>query len=99
MRLVMLCFSLFLALGLAAEAREIEGVKIPETINLAGGQQLILNGVGIRSKFFFDIYIAELYLSEKLPSTEAVLALDKPRRVVMRFIYSEVGAEKRLIRL
>jgi hypothetical protein len=80
----------FLFFSFSANALEIEGVSIPETLNT----DLQLNGAGIRSKFFFKIYIAELYLEH--PSTKAQDILDTPgrKRMTMHILYDEVGREK-----
>ena len=68
---------MLLAIGLSvsAEAREVAGVKLDETARLAGiDTPLVLNGAGVRSKFFVKVYVAGLYLQQKTSSAEAVLA-------------------------
>ena len=52
-----------------------------------------LNGAGIRTKWFFKIYVGALYLPEKQTSAEAIIADDRERRVVM-YILHELGSEK-----
>ncbi|MCF8055060.1 MAG: chalcone isomerase family protein [Desulfocapsa sp.] len=81
---------LFLLVSSPALGLEIAGVTIPESLSPA----LQLNGAGIRSKLFFKIYIAELYLEH--PSPLATTILDGPgrKRVVMHFLYDEVKKEK-----
>lgn len=44
------------------QAGEIDGVTIPRTVKFAN-KELTLNGVGVRSKFIFDIYTQALYLT------------------------------------
>lgn len=85
---------LFLGLATGGVAREIAGVELDESIKLEDGTELVLNGAAIRNKFFFDIYVAALYLEK--PSTEAseVLAGEGPNRVAMHFLYEEVEKEK-----
>ncbi|NOZ52758.1 MAG: hypothetical protein GXP08_06375 [Gammaproteobacteria bacterium] len=76
-------------------AREIAGISIAETITTEHiPTPLILNGAGIRTKFFFDIYIGSLYLSKKSHDPSAIMALDTPKRVSMYFLYDEVSKEK-----
>lgn len=67
-------------------AAELAGVTMAGTAE-AGGQKLVLNGMGLREKFFIDVYVAGLYLPSKVRSGEAVLAADTPRRLVMHFTY------------
>ena len=82
---------LALLVSAPASGREIAGVDVPETLNQADGTLLQLNGAGIRSKFFFKIYIAALYLENKQSEASALLAEDGGRRVVMHFLYDEVS--------
>jgi len=64
-----------------ADASRIAGVEIPETLE-SGGVALILNGAGIRTKFFLDIYVGGLYLKER--STEAAGILDADERMAVK---------------
>jgi hypothetical protein len=90
-----LLFSALLFAGQAARAASIEGVDIPDTLSTApGGQPLLLNGAGIRKKFFMDIYIGALYLPQKSPDSSAILADSGPASVLMHFLYGEVSKEK-----
>ncbi|MDQ2987969.1 MAG: chalcone isomerase family protein [Pseudomonadota bacterium] len=74
-----------------ASAAEISGVKFDETATVAG-KELVLNGVGMRTKFIIKLYAAGLYLPEKKHTVPDVLKLEGPRRltlVMMRDISSE----------
>ena len=44
-----------------AEAVELAGVNLPETISVEG-DELVLNGGGARKKFFMKMYVGALYL-------------------------------------
>ena len=43
-------------LGAAAQARELEGVTLPDTLT-AGEKTLKLNGAGLRKKAMFKVYV------------------------------------------
>jgi len=75
------------------QAMEVEGVHLADTIQLEG-KTLQLNGAGVRSKFFFDIYVAGLYLEHPSSSASAIMSNHGSKRVTMRFLYSEVDKEK-----
>ncbi len=92
MRLLVLCC--LLLCSLPANAKEIAGVMVQETLQTEDGTVLHLNGAGIRTKFFFDIYIAELYMEN--PSNLVDEVIDNPghKRIVMHFLYKEVGKDK-----
>lgn len=68
----------------AQATTDVADVKFPNTVQVAG-QNLLLNGAGVRYKLLFKVYAAGLYLPTKVATTEAVLAERGPRqmRVVM----------------
>jgi len=82
-----------LLVGLLAYAGEMEGVTFPDKITV-GTSNLVLNGMGIRTKMFFKIYIGALYLPAKESDPAKILAADEPKQLVMHFLYSEVSKEK-----
>jgi len=85
----------FLLSIFSLQAAEIAGVNIPQQVSIKGLQQpLQLNGAGIRSKFFFKIYIGALYLPEKQNSARKILEQSVANRVLMHFLYDEVSSEK-----
>src|SRR5690606_41820150 len=68
MKLLISVLTLTFALFSTAQAREIADVEIPENLS-ADSTQLVLNGAGVRTKWFMDIYVSALYLAQ--PSTDA----------------------------
>lgn len=81
--------SLFL-LGLFAvplAAGTLSGVDLADTLD-AGGQKLLLNGMALRKKVVFKVYVAGLYLPAKEKDGAKVLAADAPRCTVMHFLRS-----------
>lgn len=85
---------LALAGSLAAAPADttFNNVTLPGTVEVAG-QTLVLNGVALRKKAVFKVYVAGLYLTAKSTDADAVLAADSPRRMVMQFV-RDVGKEK-----
>ncbi len=73
----LVCWSL---LALQVQAREVEGVKFDESIELAGSR-LQLNGAGTRFKAVFKVYVAGLYLGKKSATLAEVLAQPGPKRI------------------
>lgn len=82
----LLALAISLAVAGSAWALDIEGVHLEAGATL-GGRPLVLNGAGIRKKFFFKVYVASLYLPGKASTTEAVLA-QSPRRIQMNMLRS-----------
>jgi len=82
MRRGLLLLALLAAPALAAE---VAGVRVDDRIRLDSGE-LVLNGAGLRTKAFFKVYVAGLYLPERKTSTDEVLALPGAKRVAMRLM-------------
>lgn len=79
-----------LASLLDLHAGTLAGVTLPDTIQ-ARGNPLVLNGMGLRTKFGFKIYVAGLYLQQKTSDPDAIIKSDAPKRIVMQFLH---GASK-----
>ncbi len=92
MRLFILC-CLFLW-SVPVNAQEIAGVMVQETLQTDDGTKLHLNGAGIRSKFFFDIYVGELYMEHPSNVASEVVEAAGRKRILMQFLYDEVGKDK-----
>lgn len=65
-----------------AQSVDVEGVKFEPTAQV-GGQQLQLNGAGVRTRVFFKVYAAALYVPQKANSAAVLLAQKGARRVVI----------------
>lgn len=86
-----------LALALAAlvicaaapplSAKELSGVTMPDT-QTVGGKTLKLNGMGVRKKAIFKVYVGGLYLENPSKDAAAILAADAPRVLRMHFVRS-----------
>jgi hypothetical protein len=64
----------------ATAAVEVAGVKFADTANV-GGQDLKLNGAGVRTKIVFKVYALGFYLQEHKTSVPDVLNAAGPRRI------------------
>jgi hypothetical protein len=94
MNLRIVLLALFISFTGSAHARDLGGVKLDDTVRMANGAALVLNGAGIRQKYFLDIYVAGLYLEQRAATLAAIQAADKPRRIAMHFVYKEVARDK-----
>jgi hypothetical protein len=73
-----------------AQARDVAGVSFPETLSVER-TPLVLNGAGIRKKFFFDIYAGALYLPKKTNDADEALREPGPKRIVLHFLFGHVS--------
>ena len=64
----------------ALAAVDVAGVKFAETANV-GGQELKLNGAGVRTKVVFKVYALGFYLQEQKSTVQDVLNAAGPRRI------------------
>ena len=82
-----LVLALVLAAAQPAAAATLGGVTVPDRAT-AGGEELVLNGMGLRkAALVIKVYVGGLYLPERQTSAEKVLAADTPRIMVMKFLY------------
>jgi len=65
-----------------ATAAEVAGIKFDDTVKL-NGQDLKLNGAGVRYKFVIKVYAAGLYLTEKKTTVPDILAVPGTKRVTL----------------
>jgi len=68
-----------------AQVVEREGAKFEPTLQL-GGAALTLNGVGVRTRAIFKVYVAGLYVAQKSNSAAAVLDQKGPRRMALTML-------------
>jgi hypothetical protein len=73
------------AAPLPSVAKSVAGVKVPDTVTVAG-QELRLNGAGVRSKFVFKVYVGALYLQAASKDAKAIVEADAPKQVRMFFL-------------
>lgn len=73
-----------IAWSVAAAAVEVGGVSIADKASV-GGQELVLNGAGVRTRAFFKVYVGALYLPAKARTSAEVLA-KSPRRIQLTLL-------------
>ena len=84
---ILLAIAIFLLISTyTLSAGTLNGVTLPDTIQ-ARGYPLVLNGMGLRTKLGFKIYVAGLYLQQKSSDPDAIIKSDAPKRIVMQFTH------------
>ncbi|MBX2835994.1 MAG: chalcone isomerase family protein [Gammaproteobacteria bacterium] len=91
--------ALFLTVALMASglvsAKSVSGVEIPDTLTVAG-QELVLNGAGLRKKLFIKLYVGGLYLPQPSSDAEGIIAEAGPMAISMH-IKSDLLTKKKLL--
>jgi Chalcone isomerase-like len=77
--------TLIAALTTPAQAATLAGQRFEDQIQL-GRQDLQLNGLGIRSIFFFKAYVAGLYLVQKTQNGSTAISASGPKRLQLRML-------------
>ncbi len=95
MKRILIAISLSCCLGVSTAA-EIGGVSVKDQIKLESGQDLVLNGMGLREKFWVDVYVASLYLPTQADNLAAIQSNPGPWRLQLDIVYKEVTRKKLL---
>ena len=72
-------------LDTAALAGELAGATLPDTLK-SGDSTLKLNGLGLRKKSVFKVYVGGLYLESPSKDAGAILAADQAKAIRMHFL-------------
>jgi long-chain acyl-CoA synthetase len=76
--------ALLLLFAAPVPALDVGGIRIDDRASV-GGEKLVLNGAGVRTRVMFKVYVASLYLPAKTSDAAAVLAKG-PRRIQMNLL-------------
>lgn len=68
-------------------AASMAGVNLPDSVQVAG-RTLVLNGMGLRTKYMVKVYVAGLYVEQKSADADSVIKAETPKRIVMHFVRS-----------
>jgi len=82
-----------LFLSTSAFALDVAGIQMPDTMK-AGGQNLVANGGGKRTKFGMKVYVAALYLKQKSSDAQKIIAADEPMAIKMEVTSGMVTEDK-----
>lgn len=94
MKSSLLLIVLFFSLSLSAqETVKIEGQQFYKTITV-GDEKLVINGGGLREKYFFDLYVAALYLKEKSTDASKIINKHEEMAISLKLVSDKVTREK-----
>ena len=71
----------------------LHGVTFYSEIKL-GADNLVLNGGGLREKYFIDLYVGALYLEQKSKDASKILNADAPMVIQIKLVSNSVTREK-----
>ena len=76
-------------------AKQIGGIQMPDSRKV-GDAKLVLNGAGIRTKAFFNIYVGGLYLRRKSQDATRIIKANDPMAVRLHIV-SRLITDDRMI--
>lgn len=72
---------------------QIGGATLPNTVSF-DGQNLILNGAGVREKFWMDMYAGGLYLKSKSSNASSIVNANEPMAIKIHIVSKLISSEK-----
>lgn len=94
MKKIVALFVLLIAFSFNGEAQtKIGGIVVPNVMKV-GEQYLKLNGGGVREKYWIDLYIGCLYLTNKTTDANKVINADEAMAIKMRIVSGMVSNSK-----
>jgi hypothetical protein len=74
--------------------KECHGVNFPEQTQVQGSA-LTLNGLGLRQATMLkvNVYVAALYVAQKSTDTDAILASNTPKQLILHFVRDVESAD------
>ena len=86
--ITMMLFALF-----ANAQLDVGGVKVPYTFK-TDETTLVINGAGIREKYFLDMYVGTLYLKAKNADAQKIINTDEAMCIKLQIVSGMITSEK-----
>lgn len=87
-------FALLFVFAFNGEAQtKIGGVVMPNVMKV-GDQYLKMNGGGVREKYWINLYIGVLYVTNKTTDAKTIINADEPMAIKMRIVSGMVSNSK-----
>lgn len=93
MKKLLILLAIMAAVSTTAYAKSVGSINIPESIN-THEKTLQLNGAGVRSKFFIDLYVGALFTSVKTESAENVIKGEIPAAIYLNITSDKITSER-----
>ena len=91
--MLLLAVSICLAGPFLSQTKKFHGVNFNTELKL-DGENLLMNGAGLRDKYFMDLYVAALYLPKKTNDAKKVIYDDTEMAIHIKIVSSSVTRER-----
>ncbi|QSS96967.1 chalcone isomerase family protein [Psychroflexus sp. ALD_RP9] len=72
---------------------EVSGINFPSTTTF-GQYEVKLNGAGVREKFWMDMYVGGLYLTNKSHDADAIINADEAMEIKLHIVSGLISSNK-----
>ena len=93
MKKLLLAVMALLGTYTATAQQTIEGVSIEKNLTVSG-QELSLNGAGVRQKLWFELYVGALYTTTKSSNGSTLVSADQPMAITLDITDGKVTQSK-----
>ncbi len=93
MKSTLIAIAIILTAQFSSAQKTVGGVTMPSEITCAE-TDLVLNGIGIREKFWIDLYVAALYLKSKTKNEKSIISSDEIMSLKLHIVSGLVSSEK-----
>lgn len=90
---ILLLVAAVLAWPAISQAKTVGGVTVDDVF-VVDQQPLTLNGAGVRTKFFLDLYVASLYLPEQEDDADDIVSADKSMALRLQIISALITGKR-----
>ncbi len=92
-KIILISLLILMATPMVSQLKEVGKVRLPLEL-MYNKKNLLLNGAGIRSKWFFDIYTIGLYLNKKSSDAQSIIDADESMGVRFEVTSKLLSREK-----
>ena len=91
-KLLFLVFA-FVFIAVAPAQTKAGGATLPNSVTFEG-KTLVLNGVGVREKFWMDMYAGALYLNAKSSNASAIMGANEPMAIKLHMVSKMITSDR-----
>lgn len=83
----------FVFIAVAPAQTKAGGATLPNSVTFEG-KTLVLNGVGVREKFWMDMYAGALYLNSKSSNASAIVMSNEPMAIKLHMVSKMITSDR-----
>jgi len=93
LKVILFCILSYFLVNVNEGQVKVSGVSVPANYAM-DGKSLVLNGAGVREKYFMDLYVCALYLTNKSQDAKAIVNADELMAMKIYIVSGLITKEK-----